>query len=211
MKQNKIKTIAFDLGGVIITIDNDEPVRRFKEIGVEDADRLLDPYKQSGFFGDLEEGLITEEDFVNMLSDHAGKSISWEQCQYAWKGFVSGVPVAKLQALDELRSLGYRLILVSNTNGFIQSWADSKDFSELGRPVSEYFDRMYRSHEIKCMKPSDVFFKYVLEHEKCTPDSILFVDDSPTNCQAAEKAGLETYCPVNGEYWLDSLKKILGE
>lgn len=211
MKQTRIKTIAFDLGGVIITIDNDEPVKRFKEIGVDDADKLLDPYKQSGFFGDLEEGLITEDEFVSKLSDHAGKPIPWSQCQYAWKGFVADVPVAKLKALEELRNLGYRLILVSNTNGFIQSWADSEDFSELGRPVSYYFDRMYRSHEMKCMKPSEKFFDYVLEHEQCTADSILFVDDSQTNCQAAEKMGFTTYCPENGEYWLDNLKEMLGE
>lgn len=211
MKQMEIKTIAFDLGGVIITIDNDEPAKRFREIGVDDADKLLDPYKQTGFFGDLEEGIITEEDFVNKLSDHAGKAISWEQCQYAWKGFVAGVPVEKLQALDELRSLGYRLILVSNTNGFIQSWADSKDFSEQGRPVSDYFDKMYRSHEIKCMKPSDKFFEYVLEHEQTPAESILFVDDSAANCQAAEHAGMRTFCPENGKLWLDSLKKILGK
>lgn len=211
MKQSRIKTIAFDLGGVIITINNDEPVRRFKEIGVDDADKLLDPYKQSGFFGDLEEGLITEDDFVGKLSEHAGKSITWEQCQYAWMGFVDGVPVEKLQALDELRGLGYRLILVSNTNGFIQSWADSKDFSEQGRPVSDYFEKMYRSHEMKCMKPSGKFFEYVLEHEQTPADSILFVDDGPKNCQAAERSGMVTYCPQNGENWLDSLKGILGK
>ncbi len=46
----KIKNIVFDLGGVIIDLDRDEPVRRLIEIGVKDADGLIDPYEQKGFF-----------------------------------------------------------------------------------------------------------------------------------------------------------------
>ncbi len=41
----KIKNIVFDLGGVIIDLDRDEPVRRLIEIGVKDADGLIDPYE----------------------------------------------------------------------------------------------------------------------------------------------------------------------
>ena len=33
----KIKNIVFDLGGVIIDLDRDEPVRRLIEIGVKEA------------------------------------------------------------------------------------------------------------------------------------------------------------------------------
>ena len=50
-----IKNIVFDLGGVIMTIDQSQAVRRFKELGLEDAEQRLDPYTQSGIFGDLEE------------------------------------------------------------------------------------------------------------------------------------------------------------
>ena len=40
---NKITTILFDLGGVIMTIDQSEAVRRFTEIGLKDACKQLDP------------------------------------------------------------------------------------------------------------------------------------------------------------------------
>ena len=46
-----IKNIVFDLGGVIMTIDQSEAVRRFKALGLEDAEARLDPYTQSGIFG----------------------------------------------------------------------------------------------------------------------------------------------------------------
>ena len=63
-----IKTIAFDLGGVIITIDQEQAISRFKEIGALDVEKWLDPYTQTGIFGDLEHGLITAEDFRRELS-----------------------------------------------------------------------------------------------------------------------------------------------
>ena len=48
-----IQTIIFDFGGVIATLDGDEAKKRFSDLGVADVDRVLDPYRQQGFFGDL--------------------------------------------------------------------------------------------------------------------------------------------------------------
>ena len=58
-----IKNIIFDFGGVIVTIDQQQAVRRFEEIGLKNAAECLDSYTQSGIFGDLEEGKITAEEF----------------------------------------------------------------------------------------------------------------------------------------------------
>lgn len=204
-----VKTIAFDLGGVIITIDNDEPVRRFKELGVADAEQLLNPYVQSGLFGDLEHGKIDEEEFRAQLSRHAGRELTWEQCQYAWKGYVAEVQQRNLDIMTKLRSMGFRIILASNTNGFMQAWADSEAFSPDKHPISYYCDRMYRSHEMKEMKPSDRFFRYILTHERTAPSDILFIDDSARNCAAASQLGMHTFCPHNGSDWTGTLLDML--
>ena len=204
-----IKTIAFDLGGVIMTIDNDEPVRRFKEIGAADAEKLLDPYVQSGFFGDLESGKITEEEFRQRLSTHVGTEVSWERCQYAWKGYVKEVPTYSIDALSRIREMGYRLVLASNTNGFMQAWADSDEFSGDGHPLSYYFDRLYRSYEMREMKPQARFFRYILREENTLPEEILFVDDSMRNCAAASELGFRTLCPENGTDWTSVVMEFL--
>jgi putative hydrolase of the HAD superfamily len=206
-----IKTIAFDLGGVIMTITNDEPVRRFEELGVADARQLLDPYTQTGFFGDLEEGKITDEEFRQQLSAYTGNELSWQQCQYGWMGYVVGVPLRGLKALEELKARGYRLVLVSNTNGFIQAWANSPEFSEAGLPLTHYFDYMYRSSEMGVMKPAAGFFEYILEHEQTPAEEILFVDDSERNCAAAAAMGFQTFQPVNGEDWTEALRLKIKE
>ena len=46
-----IKTIVFDLGGVIFSQNYEKAVSHFEEIGVSDARRLLDPFAQAGFVG----------------------------------------------------------------------------------------------------------------------------------------------------------------
>lgn len=43
-----IKNLIFDLGGVVITLDHDEAVRRFTDMGIRDAADILNPYTQSG-------------------------------------------------------------------------------------------------------------------------------------------------------------------
>ncbi|MBP3640038.1 MAG: hypothetical protein J6J20_09150, partial [Muribaculaceae bacterium] len=59
--------LLFDLGGVIIDLDRDESVRRLQAIGLTQADALLDPYKQSGVFLDLETGRMTAAQFLDRV------------------------------------------------------------------------------------------------------------------------------------------------
>ena len=81
-----IKNIIFDFGGVIVTIDQQQAVRRFEEIGLKNAAECLDPYTQSGIFGDLEEGKITAEEFRVELSDMAGKELGRDTAKNCLKG-----------------------------------------------------------------------------------------------------------------------------
>lgn len=204
-----IKNIIFDFGGVIVTIDQQQAVRRFEEIGLKNAAECLDPYTQSGIFGDLEEGKITAEEFRVELSDMAGKEQTFDDCKYAWTGYCKELPKRNLQALRELKAKGYRLILLSNTNPFMMDWADSEYFDGMGNPVSSYFDSMYRSYEVKMMKPDEKFFQYVIDTEKINMDETLFVDDGPRNVAVAERIGIHTFCPENGKDWTAEIYKHL--
>lgn len=63
-----IKTIIFDMGGVVITLDNGEAGKRFVELGLKNFNELMDPYKQNGINGDLEEGKLSEEEYRHKMS-----------------------------------------------------------------------------------------------------------------------------------------------
>ena len=200
-----IKNIVFDLGGVIMTIDQSEAVRRFKALGLEDAEARLDPYTQSGIFGELEEGKITAEDFRRELGALVGRELTFEQCCHGWRGYCREVPRRALDVLIRLKAEGYRLILLSNTNPSMMSWALSDAFDGEGHSLEYYFDALYLSYKLKMMKPCEKIFNLILEKENITPEETLFVDDGPRNTAMASNIGINTLCPANGEDWTDAL------
>ena len=204
-----IRCILFDLGGVVITIDQDQAVRRFKEIGLKDAEKRLDPYTQSGIFGDLEAGAITAEQFRDELSKLVGRELTFQECRYAWTGYCKEVPQRNLETLLKLREQGYRIVLLSNTNPYMMDWALSNDFDGDGHSLKYYFDELYMSFQVKLMKPNDLFYRHVLRKEKLFPQECLFVDDGPRNVAAASQIGVHTYCPKNGADWTKDIYEYL--
>lgn len=204
-----IKNIVFDLGGVIMTLDPAEALRRFKALGLSDAERYLDAYTQSGIFGNLEEGKITAEDFRSKLSSLTGHELTFDECKHAWLGYRKDVPQRNLDLLKELRTKGYRLILLSNTNPFMMDWALSSEFDGKGSSLNDYFDALYLSYRLGIMKPAPDFFRQVLDNENTLPEETLFVDDGPRNVEAAGKLGFMTMCPDNGSDWTGELRSLL--
>ena len=204
-----IRNIIFDLGGVILTLDQPQAVRRFEALGLKDAEQRLDPYTQQGIFGDLEEGKIDAEAFRLELSKLIGREVSFDECCYAWQGYAKELPQRNLDALKKLRSEGYRLILLSNTNPYMMEWVDSPRFDGQGHGIRDYMDACYLSYEMKVMKPADSFFRRVLMAEKISPSACLFVDDGPRNVAAASQIGIRTYCPENGADWTEEIYSYL--
>lgn len=204
-----IKNIVFDLGGVIMTLDPAEALRRFKALGLSDAERYLDSYTQSGIFGNLEEGKITAENFRSKLSSLTGHELTFDECRHAWLGYRKDVPQRNLDLLKELRAKGYRLILLSNTNPFMMDWALSSEFDGKGSSLNDYFDALYLSYRLGIMKPAPDFFRQVLDNENILPEETLFVDDGPRNVEAAGKLGFITMCPDNGSDWTGELRSLL--
>ena len=206
-----IKTIIFDLGGVIITLDQPQAIRRFQEIGLKDADKRLDAYTQGGIFGDLERGAIDAETFRVELSKLVGHDVTYDECRYAWLGYCHELPQRNLDALRRLRSEGYRLVLLSNTNPYMMSWVMSPDFDGDGHSLEDYMDACYCSYKMGCMKPDTEFFHRVLLAEQTAPSEMLFLDDGPRNVAVASQIGIRTYCPENGADWTAKIYDFLTD
>ncbi|MBQ8047429.1 MAG: HAD family phosphatase [Prevotella sp.] len=204
-----VKTVIFDLGGVILTIDQRQAVARFREVGLSDAAERLDPYTQQGIFGELEAGTISAEGFRVELGRLVGREVSYAECCYCWQGYATELPRRNLELLASLREKGYRVLLLSNTNPFMMDWAESDRFDGEGHPIGYYFDATYMSYKCKMMKPDEDFFRYVLEKENIQPDETLFVDDGERNVATASRLGIHTFRPVNGEDWTKKIYEYL--
>lgn len=206
----KIKNVVFDLGGVLVDLDNEQAVRSFKQIGVADADELLDPYEQKGFFLEVENGTIDAAGFSRKLCEHAGKDIPYEDIRNAWLGFIAATPQYKLDYLLELRPY-YNVYLLSNTNPIIQEgWARTTRFTPAGRPIGAYFDKMYTSYEVGVTKPDRRIFDHMIADSGLLPAETLFVDDGKKNIEVAQGLGFQTYQPRNGEDWRNPINILLN-
>lgn len=198
MDLSNIKVLLFDFGGVVVDINRDNAVQRFKKIGVEQADSILDTYKQSGIFLQLEEGILTPGEFYDALRELTGKAIPSEQIDYAWMGFFPSVNQERLDFINELRKK-YRVCLLSNTNPIVMGWARSERFSQAGMPLDAYFDKLYLSYQMGMVKPKHEIFEQILKSENITPDQIMFFDDGPANVEIASSMGFGTQLVAEGQ------------
>ena len=204
-----IRNIVFDLGGVIMTICQEEAIKRFKSIGLKNVEDYLNPYTQTDIFGDIEEGKISAEQFRAKLSELIGKEVTYEECKFAWLGYRQDVPLRNLDILRKLKVQGYKLILLSNTNPFMMSWGLSGEFDGNGNSLESYFDSLYLSYKLGVMKPNKKIFQYIIDNEKIQPGESLFIDDGERNINAARLLGFKTLCPINGEDWTKELNELL--
>lgn len=205
-----IKNIVFDMGGVIVDIDTDKAIRRLEMLGVVNDNGMINPYQQKGYFLEYEEGKITTSEFCRRLSEQAENSLSEEQIRESIMCALINVAGFKLDYLRELRSR-YKLYLLSNTNEMVMRWARSSGFSSYGKPISDYFDKVYTSYELGKSKPGRAIFHAMIDDSGMKPDETLFIDDSVDNIHTAFRLGFRTYCPVNGEDWREAVNNLLEE
>ncbi len=202
MDLSDIKVLLLDFGGVVVDIDRDNAVQRFEEIGLEQADSLLDSYKQNGIFLQLEEGILTPHDFYSALCQLAGKDIPSEQIDYAWMGFFPHINQKRLDFINELRKK-YRVCLLSNTNPIVMSWARSPQFSQVGKSLDDYFDKIYLSYQMGMVKPKREIFEQILKSENIPASQIMFFDDGPANIEMAALLGFKTQLVNEGQDFRD--------
>ena len=200
-----IKNLLFDFGGVIIGINKENAVKRFKEIGVENIEDYLGEFRQKGIFLEIEEGKITKEQFYDEFRKLAGKNISNDDIDSGWLAFLTDVPAYKLELLKELRKK-YKVYLLSNTNPIIMNWAYSNEFAETGEVLSDFFDKVFLSYEIGYAKPEKESFEAVIKGTGLNPAETLFLDDGQSNLDEAANLGFKTYL-VNQD---EDLRKVFN-
>ena len=206
-----IKNIAFDFGGVIFNLDYEGAVESFKRIGLADAEQRLDRYHQRGIFEELESGRIKPDAFRKELSQMCHRELTHDEVLSAWLGYVGGpVDLSRLDAIDDLRRRGYRTFLLSNTNPYVQQWAESPAFCAYGRPLSSFMDKCYTSYEVGIMKPAEGIFRHMLTDADILPSETLFLDDSAANVEAAARLGIHTLLVEKNADWRADLNRCLG-
>ncbi len=207
-----IKNLLFDMGGVILPMQPaEEPIRRFAKIGLspELGQRYFGRSGQKGIFLGIEDGSLGVDEFLEKYFEMTGYHATFQDIEWAWRGFVQRTPPERLRWLEQLRREGYHLALASNTNPFLQRWEESSDFSAEGEGIGAWFDHLWYSYQLKAYKPGAAFFQRLLTQGGYRADECLFLDDALHNVEAARACGMRALFVPDNTDWLDLLRNEL--
>ncbi len=212
-----IRHIIFDLGGVLLDLDMPRSMASFKALEA-DMSGLLQPVSKTsadgkasatlcdglvacGVMDMYQTGDVTTEQFLSEIQSHCRPGTTVGQVLQAWNDCILSIPEYKLDYLRELRSRGYKVHLLSNTNE--AHWERIAEDCFQSRP-EEYFDSLFLSQEMHMAKPNADIFHSVLSQLQASPGECLFLDDTQANVDAASSIGYHVYkTPLQYDFRVD--------
>jgi len=177
-----IKNVIFDMGNVLLRFAPPLFLDRM-EITGEDRNALLFEVFQSIEWVQMDRGTLTEEEAVRRmctrLPEHLHEAVhtlvnTWDQ------------PLILIDGMEELaaelKAMGFRLLLLSNA-----STRQPEYWKRV--PASRLFEDTLISAHVKLLKPQPEIYHLACEKFGMVPEECLFIDDNPSNCEAAVSCG----------------------
>jgi len=141
----------------------------------------------------FDRGEIDETEFLNQAKKLFPDSVTPQQITDAWNAMLFDLPQHRFELLKELGK-NYRLFLMSNTN--IIHYKAYQDIIRKTYGISgldELFEKAYYSFLVGMRKPEERFFNLILNENGLLAHETLFIDDTSTNTDAAEKLGIRGF------------------
>ena len=180
-----IKTIFFDIGGVLIDI---HPERTYQYLS-DSADVEVSMVKESfpwDAHDQYERGIINNEDWFIAYKESLPQPCCLKRSDFwnAWK-LLLGEEKNTVNILEALNKQ-YSIWLLSNTNPkHIQDEIEKRYlFPSLVNGAVYSFDVGFR-------KPEKEIYEIAMERANANPQECLFIDDLLENIQAAKQIGIE--------------------
>lgn len=195
-----IKTIVFDLGGVLFTSGTTLAIKKistnyginYRKVG----EIFLDKTHKLGY--KLRSGMISMEEFLDKVIKKLNlEEEDKEHIQNIW--FNSYIPHFGMFDLLKKLKINYRLVIFSgNVKARIDFLNNRYDFLK-------YFDDYVFSYIYHHNKAEIEFYNELLNHLKCKPNQSLLIDDSSKTVKIARSFGLN----ANIFYYPEKLIKDL--
>ncbi|KAG0273721.1 hypothetical protein BGZ95_010484 [Linnemannia exigua] len=189
-----LKALIFDLGNVLLRLNQSATAEGFKSLGATNFP-TLSQHHNSQTIVEIETGKITPQEFRSAIRTSIGlpDTVTDTQFDAAWNAMLLDFPKGRLELMSTLRKeYGYKVFLLSNTNAIHIEYIDRvclKDYKE--ESLDPFFDKVYYSHGIGYRKPSKEAFEIILKDQGLQAEECLFLDDMPENVEAAKACGLQ--------------------
>ncbi|WKV10759.1 HAD family hydrolase [Marivirga harenae] len=207
---HKIKTIIFDLGGVIINLYVEKTISAFSNLSGLSEKEVERAYLSAEIFRRYEKGLIADAEFLQSLRDEFSLTASDDDIVIAWNAMLGEIPADRIESIKSLLQ-NHKCIVLSNTNAiheqaFHKILSNSYQYHHL----NELFHEVYFSHELNQRKPDLEIYENVLKQTETEANQVLFMDDGQANLDSASSLGIHTlHIPRNGGF-IDLLESKLS-
>lgn len=199
---NKIRTIIFDLGGVIFTSGTHLTVAKIIErynIQDEDALKLFFNSDSENEGGLLRLGLISMDEFEKrFFLKFKIKEAYPEHLRMMW--FSNYLPYFSMLKILKTLKKEYRLIAFSGNIEKRVKFLDSR-YNFL-----KYFHETLFSYDYTCSKQEQEFYTELLTHIHCKPSEALLIDDSCEVIEIARSLKLNTLLFSYTEQFVQDMK-----
>jgi glucose-1-phosphatase len=194
-----IKNIIFDLGGVLLDIDYNGPVREFAALGITNFDDMYSQAAANPLFEQLETGKISNTAFLDAIAALAPQPLTHQQVTNAWNSIILHFRQQSMVFLEALRQQ-YNIYLLSNTNNIHLQQIPKVLHRDTGNQnLDDYFTRAWYSSKIGLRKPEKEIYDFVLNDGDLRAEETLFIDDSAQNTAAAGLLGIKTHLLLPSE------------
>ena len=189
----KIKNIIFDLGGVILDIDETIVYKELEKMGISTSE-LAQSKEFIDIMSKFDTGIYTAPTFRKKTKTLLGQEKMTDQRFDAiWNAMLLDIPRERIEAIEKVKK-HYKIFLMSNSNVIhydlyvrdLQLRFGYHEFDEL-------FNKSYFSFAEHLEKPDPRFFELILDHEGLSPEETLFIDDTAANIEVAKSLGIKTY------------------
>jgi HAD superfamily hydrolase (TIGR01509 family) len=177
---NKITTILFDLGNVLVYIDFGAFWRELGFLRAEEISPFADGYKALTL--QYETGNISTKEYLNGLKTGFNNRFAAEEIERAFTAIIQK-PVEGICELVKRLSDTYQTAIVSNTNEI-----HHKIFGRF--EAMKYLKKHYLSYQLHVMKPDRGFYDAIIKDQGIQPSKMIFIDDIAENAKAARFAGM---------------------
>ena len=189
----KIKNIIFDLGGVVLDIDESIVYKELEKMGISTSE-LAQSKEFIDIMSKFDTGIYTAPTFRKKTKALLGQEKMTDQRFDAiWNAMLLDIPRERIEAIEKVKK-HYKIFLMSNSNVIhydlyvrdLQLRFGYHEFDEL-------FNKSYFSFAEHLEKPDPRFFELILDHEGLSPEETLFIDDTAANIEVAKSLGIKTY------------------
>jgi putative hydrolase of the HAD superfamily len=187
-----INALLFDLGNVLLPIDLSLTYQAFSQLSSSfSSEEIQSKINNEGLWLGYEAGLLTDEEFRDLLRDKLDLDCSNDEFDQAFSALLLDFPPNVYSFLQELTS-NFELYLLSNTSVIHSRIFLNNQLGPKGENLFGLFKKAHFSYEMGLVKPNPLIYQQVLKENNLKAEEIVFFDDNAANIKSAITLGIDS-------------------